>query len=149
MGKNFTYYSRISIKEGLDISSENLWMYDKGKSQKCSLCSHLFIISKSFNDDHKICNECHKIVSITEIDGEVYIFWKNNTKYLVYSNLWWSFVNSILRKEDDLHKFVNVDMNKCNCRFDAREERNRGAERHPLHHVNENWQHRIHVVYNS
>ena len=124
MGKKFIYYSGISIKEGLDISSKNLWTYSKAKSQKCSLCSQLFIISKNFNNDHKICNECHKIVSTAEIDEKMCVFWENNTKYRVYSNLWWSFVDSILRKEEDLHKFGNVDMNKYDCRFDAREELN-------------------------
>ena len=125
MGKEFIYYSGISIKEGLDISSKNLWTYSKEKSQKCSLHSQLFIISKNFNNnDHKICNECHKIVSTTEIDEKMCVLWKNNTKYRVYSNLWWSFVDSILRKEEDLHKFGNVDMNKYDCRFDAREELN-------------------------
>ena len=104
MGKEFIYYSGISIKEGLDISSKNLWTYSKEKSQKCSLRSQLFIISKNFNNnDHKICNECHKIVSTTEIDEKMCVFWKNNTKYRVYSNL---------------------DMNKYDCRFDAREELN-------------------------
>ena len=64
------------------------------------------------------------------------VFWKSITKYHVYSNLWWSFVDSILRKED-LHKFGNIDMNKYDCRFDARRKLNHGVERHPLHHVNE------------
>ena len=40
-------------------------------------------------------------------------------------------------------------MNKYDCRFDAREELNQGVEWHPLHHVNEGWQHRTHAVYNS
>ena len=137
MGKEFIYYSRISIKERLDISSKNLCTYNKEKSEKCSLCSQLFIISKNFNNDNKICNECDKVVSTTEIDGEMCVFWKSNTKYHVYSNLWWSFVDSILRKEEDLHKFGNVDMNKYDCRFDARKKLNRGVEQHPLHHVNE------------
>ena len=76
------------------------------------------------------------------------VFWKNNAKYRVFSNLRWSFVDSISRQEEDLHKFGSIDMNKCDFRFDAREELNRGAEQHPLHHVNEGWQHRTHAVYN-
>ena len=137
MGKEFIYYSRISIKERLDISSKNLCAYNKEKSENCSLCSQLFIISKNFNNDNKICNECDKVVSTTEIDGEMCVFWKSITKYHVYSNLWWSFVDSILRKEEDLHEFGSTDMNKYDCRFDARKKLNRGVERHPLHHVNE------------
>ena len=90
-----------------------------------------------------------QIVSTTEIDGKICVFWKNNIKYCIYSNLWWSFGDSILRKEEDLHKFGNVDMNKYDCRFDAKEELNQGVEWHPLHHVNEGWQHRTHAVYNS
>ena len=149
MVKKFIYYSRISIKEGLDISSKSLWTYDKVKSQKRSSCSQLFIISKKFNNDHKICNECHKVVSTTEIDGKMCIFWKNNAKYCIYSNLWQSFIDSKLRKEEDLHKFGNVDINKYDHRFDAQKEFNCGVEQHPLHHVNEGQQHRTHAAYNS
>ena len=149
MAKEFIYYSRIFIKEGLDIETPKLCIYDKEKSQKCSLCGQLFIIVKNFNNNPRTCNECHKIVSTVDNDGDMSVFWNNNAKYRVFSNLRWSFVDSILRQEEDLHKFASIDMNKCDCRFHAREELNCDAEQHPLHHENEGWQHRTHAVYNS
>ena len=74
------------------------------------------------------------------------VFWKNNAKYHVFSNVWKSFVDNILRKEEDLDKFGSIDMNKYNCRFDPREELNRGVEQHPLNQVNEDWQNRYAVM---
>ena len=51
----------------------------------------------------------------------------------VFSNLWWSFVDGISRQEEMLDKLGSINMNKFDCRFDAREElNNRGAEQHPL-----------------
>ena len=139
------------MKEGLDIESPKLYIYiyDKEKSQTCSLCSQLFIIVKNFNSNPRTCNECHKIVSTVDNGGEMSVFWKNNAKYRVFSNLWRSFIDSILRKEEMLDKVGSIDMNKYDCRFDAREELNRGVERHPLNHVNEGWQNTPHTVYNS
>ena len=148
MGKKFIYHSKSSVKEGLDTESPKPYIYDKEKSQKCSLCSQLFIIGKNLNKNPRTCNECHKIVSAVDNDGEMGVFWKNNAKYHVFSNLWQSFIDSILRQEEMLDKFGSIYMNKYDCRFDAREEVNRVAERHPLDHVNESWQHRTHAVYN-
>ena len=68
----------------------------------------------------------------------------------VFSNLWWSFVDRISRQEEMLDKLGSINMNKFDCRFDAREElNNRGAEQHPLQQINKGWQYRAHAVYNS
>ena len=51
MSVDYLYYSRISIKEGLDIETEKPHLerfIDKTFSRKRRLCCQLFIIAKSF-----------------------------------------------------------------------------------------------------
>ena len=63
--KEFVYYQRITIKEGLNVESEkpHLERYDKTKSRKCRLCSQIFIIKKKVKDNDNDCNQCFKITN--------------------------------------------------------------------------------------
>ena len=48
MGKEYLYYQRVSIKEGLDIESEKIHLdiYDKDLSKRCEGCRQTFKIKK-------------------------------------------------------------------------------------------------------
>ena len=83
------YYQRISIKEGLNVESEkpHLERYDKTKSRKCRLCSQIFIIKKKVKDNDNDCNQCFKITNDITKTGRMYVIWKENVKYRVYTNL--------------------------------------------------------------
>ena len=60
MSKDYLYYSRISIKGGLDIETEKLHLErfnDKMFPRKSKLCCQLFIIAKNFKEDENTCNK--------------------------------------------------------------------------------------------
>ena len=101
MFKEFLYYQRISIKEGLDIESgkPNLKRYDKAKSRKCRLCSEIFIIKKNFKDNDNDCNQCFKIRNDITKTGRMYVIWKENIKYGVYTNFYQTDANNIVKKK--------------------------------------------------
>ena len=42
----------------------------------------------------------------------MYVIWLNNSKYRVYTNLWRSFADEIIRKEGVVDKDGNIDVNK-------------------------------------
>ena len=119
MSKDFLYYSRISIKEGLDIETEKPHLerfIDKTYSRKCRLCCQLFTIAKNFKEDEKTCNSCFKIKTDMGKFGRMHIIWKDNSHYRVFTNLWRSFAQEIMNKEDLIDKYGYIDVNKYNCK---------------------------------
>ena len=44
----------------------------------------------------------------------MHIIWVNNSKYRAYTNLWRSFSEEIMRKEESLNKYGYIDLNKYN-----------------------------------
>ena len=118
MSKDFLYYCRISIKEGLDIETEEPHLeqfIDKTFSRKCRLWCQLFIIAKNFKDENT-CNSCFKITSNIDKFGRMHIIWKDNSQYRVFTNLRRSFVQEIMNKKDPKDKFRYIDVNKYNCK---------------------------------
>ena len=108
MSKDFLYYCRVSIKEGLDIETEKPHLerfIDKTFSKKCRLCCLLFIIAKNFKEDENTCKSCFKITSDIEKFGRMHIIWKHNSQYRVFTNLWRSFAKEIMNKEDLIDKY--------------------------------------------
>ena len=94
MPKDYLYYSKISIKEGLDIEAEKPHLerfIDKTFSRICRLCCQLFIIAKNFKEDENTCKSCFKITSDIAKFGRMHIMWKNNSQYRVFTNLRRSF----------------------------------------------------------
>ena len=90
MSKDYLYYCRISIKEGLDIETEKPHLerfIDKTFSRKCRLCCQLVIIVKSFKEDEYTYNSCFKITSDIDKVGRMYVIWKDNSQYRVFTNL--------------------------------------------------------------
>ena len=55
---------------------------------------------------------CFKIVDNIDKEGKMYVIWLNNSKYRVYTNLWRSFADEIIRKEGVFDKDGNIDVNK-------------------------------------
>ena len=119
MSKEFLYYCRISVKEGLEIETEKPHLegfIDKTISKKCRLCSQLFIIPKNFKEDESTCKSCFKITSDTGKVGKMHVIWKDNSQYRVFTNLWRGFTQEIMNKEDLIDKYRYIDINKYNCK---------------------------------
>ena len=121
MLKDFLYYCRTSIKEGLDIKTEKTHLeqfIDKTFSRKCRLCCQLFIIVKNFKENENTCNSCFKITSDIDKFGRMHIIWEDNSQYRVFTNLWmWrSLAKELMNKEDLIDKFGYIDVNKYNCK---------------------------------
>ena len=94
MSKDYLYYCRISIKEGLDIETEKSYLerfIDKTFSRKCKLSCQLFIIANYFKEDENTCKSCFKITSDIDKFGGIYVIWKDNSHYRIFTNLWRSF----------------------------------------------------------
>ena len=118
MSKDFLYYCRISIREGLDIETEKPHLeqfIDKTFSRKCRLCCQLFTIVKIFKEDENTCNSCFKITSDIDKFGRMHVIWKDNSQYRVFTNLWRSFAQEIMNKEDLTDKYGYIDINKYKC----------------------------------
>ena len=115
--KGFLYYHRTSIKEGVDIETERPHLeifIDKTVSRKCTECWELFLISRSFKNDEAVCDVCFRIVNDIDKFAKIHIIWVNNSKYRAYTNLWRSFADEIMRKEESLDKYGYIDINKYN-----------------------------------
>ena len=42
--------------------------------------------------------------------------WKDNSQYRVFTNLWRSFAQELMNKEDFIYKYGYIDINKYNCK---------------------------------
>lgn len=114
--KELLYYCRISIKKGLDTETEKAQLdiyIDKAKSRVCNLGRQLFIITKKLKENENTCGSCFKITSDIDKDGKMQIVWRNNH----FTNLWRSFAQEIMSKEDIVEKYGYVDVNKYNARY--------------------------------
>ena len=116
MGKEYVYYSRISVKEELDIESEkwHLEIYDKDITKRCSRCRQYFFIIKIFKLNDNICHECEELLEKDDrISPMIWITWKYNAKYRVLSNLYLQYVQTIMHREDAiLQKSGEIDVEK-------------------------------------
>ena len=106
--KMFLHYCRISIQEGLytELSDSNLATgnYNKDLYQECRFCCCVFKIEKAFKEDEYICNQCFKLLQMEDIketiSPKIYVFWNENQKYRIYTNIYRFFADSIFRKEN-------------------------------------------------
>ena len=73
-----------------------------------------FSYQKNFKNDESVCDVCFKIVNDIEKFAKMHIIWVNNSKYRAYTNLWRSFAEEIMRKEESLNKYGYIDLNKYN-----------------------------------
>ena len=119
MSKEFLYYCKISVKEGLDIETEKPHLerfIDRTISRKCRLCCQLFIIAKNVKEDECTSNSCFKIMPDIDKHGKIHVIWKDNSQYRVFTNLWRSFAQEIMNKENLRDKYRYIDVNKYNDR---------------------------------
>ena len=119
MSKEFLYYCRILVKEGLNIETEKPHLecfIDRTMSRECKLCFKLFIITKNFKEDENTCNSCFKITSDIDRHGKTHVIWKYNLQYRVFTNLWRSFAQEIMNREDLIYKYGYTDVNKYICK---------------------------------
>ena len=111
VSNTFIYCSRISIKEGLDIDSDKPCIKDTNR--KCSCCKEVFIISKNFEFDDQICNECYNIKSKIDCkSGKVLVSWIDNAFFQLFTNLCSNCTDRIIRSERCLDKFGYINMKK-------------------------------------
>ena len=65
------------------------------------LCYQIFITKKFFKDNDNDCNQCFKITSDITKTGRMYVIWKENVKYRVYTNLYRTDANNTMKKEEN------------------------------------------------
>ena len=73
-----------------------------------------FSYQKNFKNDEGVSDVWFKIVNDIEKFAKMHIMWVNNSKYRAYTNLWRSFGEEIMRKEESLNKYGYIDLNKYN-----------------------------------
>ena len=73
-----------------------------------------FSYQKNFKNDEGVCDVWFKIVNDIEKFAKMHIMWVNNSKYRACTNLWRSFAEEIMRKEESLNKYGYIDLNKYN-----------------------------------
>ena len=83
----------------------NLEHFDKDILKKCTYCHQLFAIKKNFEKDEKTCNACAKLLEKeVKISLKIYIFWKNNANYRVFTDLHHNYVKTFFLKNQSLEK---------------------------------------------
>ena len=111
-------HSSKTTKEGRDTETERPHLeifIDKTVSRKSMEWCQLFLIAKNFKNDEGVCDVCFKIVSDLKCQfAKMHIIWIKNSKYRAYTNLWRSFAEDTMRKEESLDKCGYIDVNKYN-----------------------------------
>ena len=107
--KYFIYYSRVSVKEGLNIESNTselmLDKYNKEVYRRCRYCCCVIEIKKGFKEDSSVCNMCFKLLQNQDkINPQIHIIWTENQKYRVFTNFHQSFLDKIFRMENIKYK---------------------------------------------
>ena len=46
----------------------------------------------------------------------MHVIWRDNSQYRVFTNLWRSFTQEIINKEDLIDKYGYIDVNQYNCK---------------------------------
>ena len=102
--KYFIYYSRVSLKEGLNMESNTsalmLDKYNKEVYRRCRYCCCVIEIKKGFKEDSSVCNMCFKLQNQDKINPQIHIIWTENRKYRVFTNFHRSFLDNMFRIEN-------------------------------------------------
>ena len=85
--KSFIYYSRVSVKEGLNIESNTselmLDKYNKEVYRRCRYCCCVIETKKGFKEDSSVRNMCFKLIQNQDkINPQIHIIWTENQKYM-------------------------------------------------------------------
>ena len=76
----------------------------------------LCFIRTRLKEDENTCNSCFKITSDIDKFDRMYVIWKDNSHYRIFANLWRSFAQEIMNKEDLIEKYGRIDVSKYNCK---------------------------------
>ena len=114
MSNTFIYYSRLSIKEQVDIDS--LKPHVEDTNRKCSCCKEVFVISKNFEFDEQICNECYKKNQPTLLNLVICLCFGLIMHFTEFSEIYVIIGLRVLRSKNEksLNKFGYIDMKKHN-----------------------------------
>ena len=124
----FTYYCRISVKEGLntDLKTSELMLgkYERSLKkfievcQKCKYCHQVIEIKKGFKKDASICNMCFKLLqNADKINPQIHAIWIENQKYRVFTDFHCSYVDRIFRYENIKDKSVEISQRSIRYSF--------------------------------
>ena len=122
--KNFIYYYRVSVKEGLNTDMKTLELmlekYDKEVYQSCQYCHQVIEIKKGFKENALICNICFKLLQNEDkINPQIHIVWTENQKYRVFTNFHHSFVDRIFRYENIKEKYGEISREAINFHLNS------------------------------
>ena len=111
--KHLTYYCLVSVSKGLntDLPTSKLMLgqYEKDIYQECSHCKCISEFGKAFTENEFICNMCLKLLEKNdETSSKIYIIWKDNLKFRVFSILYRSFLDKIFRNKNIKDKIGEI-----------------------------------------
>ena len=122
--KNFIYYYRVSVKEGLNTDMKTLELmlekYDKEVYQSCQYCHQVIEIKKGFKENALIFNICFKLLQNEDrIYPQIHIIWTENQKYRVFTNFHRSSVDRIFRYENIKGKYREISWETINFHLNS------------------------------
>ena len=86
-----------------------LGKYNKEVHHKCRYCHCVTEIKKAFKEEEDTCKKCLEFLrSEDRINPQIYIIWKENQKYKVFTNFHRSFVDRVFRYENIRDKFGKI-----------------------------------------
>ena len=111
--KYFIYYSRVSLKEGLNMESNTsalmLDKYNKEVYRRCRYCCCVIEIKKGFKEDSSVCKMCFKLLQNQEkINPQIHIIWMEKQKYRGFTNFHRSFLDNIFRMGNIKYKCSQI-----------------------------------------
>ena len=122
--KNFIYYYRVSVKEGLNTDMKTLELmlekYDKEVYQSCQYCHQVIEIIKGFKENALIWNICFKLLqSEDKINPQIHIIRTENQKHRIFTNFYRSFVDRIFTYENIKEKYGEISQDTINFHLNS------------------------------
>ena len=93
----------------LNTSEFILGNYNKEIDQNSKYCHCVIEIKKGVKENPFICNVCFKLIQNNDKSNpQIHIIWTENQKYRVFTNLYWSFLDNLFRRENIKHKCSKI-----------------------------------------
>ena len=67
---------------------------------------------KKFKDNYNDCNQFFKITNDITKAGRMYVIWKENVEYRVYTNVYQTDADHLMKKKENLEKYGSFDVSK-------------------------------------
>ena len=114
--KSFLHYSCLGVSEGLNTETDelemNLSQFNKDIFKKCLYCQQAFAIKKNFERDEKTCNVCVGLLGKKSKSAQKFLFWRNNTTYIVFTDLHCNHAERIFHREPIIGKSGQISREK-------------------------------------